>query len=281
MSEKRVKIVADSSADLFFLDSFSFESAPLKILTDEKEYVDAEDLDRKGMIDDLSRYKGKSSTSCPNNNDWLKVFGDAEEIYCFTITATLSGSYNSACLAKQEYEEEHPDRKVFVMNTFSTGPEMALLIEKTKELVLSGLPFQSVCEKVCEYRQKTGLLFMLESMRNLANNGRVNPIVAKAAGLLGIRVVGKASEQGDLQPLHKCRGEERALESIVLQLEKEGYNGGKIRITHCFNENAAKKLSGLLLSKFQNPDIQIYSCAALCSFYAENGGLLIGFEKQS
>ncbi len=279
MSRKSVKIVADSSSDLFSLDSLDFETAPLKIITASKEYTDDPNLDVKGMVDELSRYKGKSSTSCPNAGDWLKVFGDAKEIFCFTITATLSGSYNAACLARQEYEVAHPDRKVFVLNTLTTGPEMALLIEKTRELVLSGAAFEQITEAVTDYRRKTGLIFMLQSMRNLANNGRVSPLVAKAAGLLGIRVVGKASERGDLQQLAKCRGEEHALENIVLQMEKEGYNGGKIRIAHCFNEDAANKLSSLLLSKYLNADIRVYRCAALCSFYAEMGGLLIGFEK--
>ncbi|MBO7217271.1 MAG: DegV family protein, partial [Clostridia bacterium] len=250
MQSKNIKIVADSSSDLFSLDSVCFESAPLKILTDEKEYVDNEALDLADMVDTLSHYKGKSSTSCPNINDWLKVFGDAEEIYCFTITATLSGSYNAAVLAKQEYEEAHPERKVFVLNTLSTGPEMALLIEKTKELILSGQDFENICKSVTEYSQNTGLIFMLESMQNLANNGRVSRIVAKAAGLLGIRVVGKASSKGDLEPLAKCRGVERALENIVFQLLSEGFKGGKIRITHCFNLSAAEKLATLLRSKF-------------------------------
>ncbi len=277
--EKKIKIVADSSADLFALDYVDFESAPLKILTDEKEYVDNQALNLEGMVNDLSRYKGKSSTSCPNISDWLKVFGDAEEIYCFTITATLSGSYNAACLAKQEYEETFPDRKVFVLNTLSTGPEMTLLIEKTRELILSGLSFEDICKSVTEYSQKTGLLFMLESLINLANNGRVSPIVAKAAGLLGVRLVGKASTKGDLEPLSKCRGQKNALEKIIFYLKAEGFKGGRISIAHCFNESAAEELNQLILRDFKDANIEIHPLGALCSFYAEKGGLLIGFEK--
>lgn len=279
MNLNELKIVADSSADLLCLDGVSFCSAPLKIITAQKEYVDDEALNVLGMVNDLKAYKGRSSTSCPNAADWLSAFGEAKYVFCATITATLSGSYNAAVLAKQTYEEEHPDRRVFVLNSLSAGPEIALIIEKIKELVLAGVDFDSVCKKTEEYANNTGLLFMLESMKNLANNGRVSPLVAKMAGIMGIRVVGKASAQGDLEPLNKPRGEAKALEAIVANLKELGFKGGRIKIAHCFNENAAKALTELVLSEFSDAKIDIYPCRGLCSFYAESGGMLVGFEK--
>lgn len=278
MNNKKIKIVSDSSSDLFSLSSIDFESAPLKIITADKEYVDDEQLNVKAMVTELEAYNGKSSTSCPNVNDWLKVFGDAEEIYCVTITATLSGSYNAAMLAKQAYEEQYPERKVFVLNSLTAGPEIALILEKIEELVLEGNDFDTVCKIITAYCSKTKLLFMLESMKNLANNGRVSPITAKMAGLIGIRVVGKASDIGDLEPLNKCRGEKKALETIIRRMKELGCRGGKIRIVHCFNEQAAKELCKLIEAEFKSIQIKYYNCKALCSFYAEKGGLLIGFE---
>jgi DegV family protein with EDD domain len=231
------------------------------------------------MVDYLLHYKGKSSTSCPNPEDWLSVFGDAQNIFCICITATLSGSYNAALTAKQLYLEEHPDRNVYVINTLSAGPELKLIAEKIDELIGEGLEFAEICEKIEEYSKSTALLFMLESMKNLANNGRVSPLVAKAAGLLGIRVVGKASNKGDLEPLSKCRGEEKAIKFITETLKEMGCKKGKIRIAHCFNEGAANALKQRVLSILPNAQIEVYSCAGLCSFYAEKGGMLIGFER--
>lgn len=276
---KKVKIVADSSCDMNQLEDIAFETAPLKIITDKKEYVDDKNLDVSGMVTDLQSYRGKSSTSCPNPEDWIKAFGDADEIYCITITGTLSGSYNSACTAKQIYEENNPDKKVFVLNSLTTGPEMGLIIEKIKELVSDNICFEDICEKINEYSQNTGLLFMLESMRNLANNGRVSPFVAKAAGILGIRVVGKASDKGDLEPLNKCRGEKKAVDTVFEQMKKLGYSGGKVKISHCFNDENALKLKEKIENEFSGAKLTIDSCGGLCSFYAEKGGMLIGFEK--
>ncbi len=276
---RKFKIVADSSADTFEINSVPFAYAPLKIITAQKEFTDNCELDVKEMVDFLSSYKGKSSTSCPNPEDWLCAFGEAENIFCVTITATLSGSYNSALTAKELYLEAHPERNVFVINSLSAGPELRLIIEKLEELICANLEYAQICEKITEYMNTTGLLFMLESMKNLANNGRVSPIVAKAAGLLGIRVVGKASDMGDLETLKKCRGEEKALRYITEFLKESGCEKGKIRIAHCFNISAANKLKENIQAEIPNANIEIYNSTGLCSFYAENGGLLIGFEK--
>lgn len=275
----KIKIVTDSSADILELGGFPFESAPLKIITDNKEYVDNKNLNVCNMVNDLSVYKGKSSTSCPNENDWLNTFGDADIVFCVTITGTLSGSYNSAKIAKNSYEEMYPERKVFVLNSLSAGPEIALMLEKIKELVLGDLTFDEIVLEIEEYIKHTGLLFMLESMKNLANNGRVSPLVAKAAGLLGIRVVGKASEQGDLEPLNKCRGQEKALDTIADNLKEMGLKMGKVRIAHCFNQTAANSLKEKILRLIPSAEITITKCRGLCSYYAEKGGMLIGFEK--
>ena len=277
---RKIKIVTDSSSDVLTLDGVDFESAPLKIVTGEKVYLDDASLDVEGMVNDPATYKGKSSTSCPNPDDYLRAFGDADEVYCVTITGSLSGSYNSALVAKNTYEKENPTSRVYVLNSLSTGPEMALIIERMRALILEGHSFDSITAAIDEYTTHTGLFFVLESMRNLANNGRVSPIVAKLAGMLGIRVVGRASDRGDLEMLSKPRGERNTLTEVIVQLRKNGYNGGAIRIAHAMNEPFAKSLADTVAKEFGATDITVYSLRGLCSFYAERGGLIIGFEKQ-
>lgn len=274
-----IKIVTDSSADLVSLPGADFDFAPLKIITADREYVDNENLDTVEMATEMQEYKGKSSTSCPNATDWLKAFGDAEQVICITITATLSGSYNSAVLAKQLYEKEHPGRRVFVFNSLTAGPEIAMMAVKVREMIHGGADFDTVCTSLTEYAGKTGLLFMLESLNNFANNGRVSPVLAKAVGLLGMRIVGKASDGGDLEPLNKCRGEAKGLSALISYLKDHGLDHGLVRIDHCMNEATAKKLGHMILAEFPSARVAIHECRGLCSFYAEMGGLLVGFEK--
>ena len=98
---EQVKIVADSSSDVLTLAGMPFASAPLKIVTAEKEYTDDSDLNVPAMVEDLLAYNGKSGSACPSVGDWMAAFGDAHNIFCVTITSNLSGSYNAARLAAE------------------------------------------------------------------------------------------------------------------------------------------------------------------------------------
>lgn len=276
---RTVKIVADSSANVMKLNTVAFDAAPLKIITAEQEFVDNRELDLDGMIHFFKSYKGRSQTSCPNPEDWLTAFGDAEDIYCVTITSGLSGSYNAASIAKDMYETEHPGRRVFVIDSLSAGPELTIIIEKLEELIGAGKSYEEICAYISEYLKKTGLLFMLKSLNNFAANGRVSPAVAKIAGVLGICVVGKASDAGTLEPTDKCRGETKSLNAIIRHLKESGLKTGKVQMAHCLNEEAANRLKDMIETELPGVTVKIGTNLGLCSYYAEKGGLLIGYEK--
>lgn len=274
----KIKIVADSSADLVTLEDNSIVSVPMKIMTDYKEYVDDSALDVKGMTDELASYRGKSGSACPGVGDWLDAFEDADRVFCITITSNLSGSYNSAMVAKETYESENPGKKVCVIDSLSAGPELKVTVEKVQELLAEGKEFEEICAEVSEYQKSTYLVFMLKSLTNLANNGRVSTAVAKIAGVLGIHVMGIASAVGTLEQKAKCRGEKKCIQALWKQIKELGYRGGKVRIDHCFNEEAAKQLKEMITSEFANADVVIGVTKGLCSFYAEQGGMLVGIE---
>ena len=277
---RKIRIVADSSANIVTLERVAFASAPLKILTAEREFVDDAALDVEGMIEYFDGYKGRSQTSCPNPSDWLEAFGDADDVFCVAITSGLSGSYNAACAAKQMFEAQGGGKRVCVLDSLSAGPELALIIEKLEEFIAQGLDYDEICREIKEYMQTTGLLFMLASLKNFAANGRVSPAVAKIAGILGIRIVGKASDKGQLEPLNKCRGEGHSLNTILSYLKDYGVNSGKVRIAHCCNEAAAQSLRERIAKQMPQVDVTITSCRGLCSYYAEKGGLLVAFERK-
>ena len=273
-----VKIVVDSAADLKQFPGVDYSSVPLKILAGEREYVDDANLDVPGMVADLKKYTGTSRTACPSAGEWMDAFEDKQYVFCITITSGLSGSYNAAMVAKGEYESMYPDRKVCVVDSLSTGPEMVLIADELNRLIASGLDFETVCAEIAAFRKHTNLLFMLGSLQNLARNGRVNPAVAKVAGVLGIRIVGKASDEGTLEPMHKCRGEKRSLQQIFELLEGMGYNGGRAYLGHCLNPEAAKQLETMICQRWPEAQLKVHELGGLCSFYAEETGILLAFE---
>ncbi len=273
-----IRIISDSSADISEIMGVDFKSVPLKIVTDTNEYVDDANLDVENMVGELASYNGKSGSSCPNIDDWKNAMGSSQEAFCLTITSGLSGSYNSASLAVSDHLKEDPSRKAMVIDTLSTGPENALIAEKLADLVKNKCAFEEIKEKIIEYMKNTHLIFCLECLNNLANNGRVNKAVAKISGILGIRIVGVASEVGTLEICSKARGSAKAIEEIYKIMKNKGFSGGRVRIHHCLNLPSAKNLSEMIRREFPKTDILIQSTGGLCSFYAERGGILVGFE---
>lgn len=271
------KIVADSSSDLLDFSGIDFANVPLTITAGERTFVDDASLDPREMLDYLASHKGRSTTSCPNPEAWRAAFGEADEIVCLTITSNLSGSCNAAMIAREDYLRQHPERKVLVVDTLSTGPEMVLLVEKIAQWHQEGYTLEAIEQQLDEYRRHTHLTFALESLHCLVNNGRVSPAVAALAGLLNIRIVGVASDVGTLQPVNKCRGEKRTQQGLLAVMKERGYQGGKVRISHN-NPAMAETMVSLIRSLAPQADIQTYQARGLVSYYSEEGGILIGFE---
>lgn len=272
-----IKLVADSSANVYSMP-LAYASVPLTINTATDEFVDDGTLDVAAMVAKIYQTKGKSGTSCPNAYDWLQAFEGADRIFAVTITSNLSGSCAACRQAAQDYEQSNPGAKVCVIDSLSAGPELGLILDKLAQWIGEGKDYEQMVTEIAEYQKHTHLSFALESLTNLARNGRVSPAVAKIAGVLGIRVVGVASDVGTLEALHKIRGEKKALEGLYQDMKDRGYRGGSVRIANCFNEPAAKALENLIRGEFPNAAVRHEVCGGLCSFYAEKGGLLVGYE---
>lgn len=282
---KRV-IIADSSADLADLASIPgaegipFGFAPLKIVAGDRHFVDDGTADVAAMADYLASYQGRSSTACPSVGEWEAAFQDGDEVFGVTMTSTLSASYESACMARDAYEAAHPGRRVHLVDSLSTGPEMRLIVERLAELLRAepAPSFEEAAAAIDAYRQRTHLMFALQSLTNLANNGRVSPAVAKLAGMLGVRLAARASDSGEIEPFAKCRGERKTLAALMGELARGGFAGGKVRLSHVLDEPLAERLANLIADAYPAADIAVYPAGALCGFYAERGGLLVGFE---
>lgn len=275
---RTMKILADSACD-FAKRAPALTCVPMKITAGDAVFSDHAEPDMDILKKALDGCRGKMGTSCPTITDWLDAFADADDIICVTVTGGLAGSSNSACAAKNCYESEHKGKRVFVIDTLSAGPEMDLLLEKMAQWAEKGFSYEEICTSARSYLEQTGLLFMLKSLKNLTRSGKVSPAVATLARVAGLSIVGKADEEGKLKPLCKCRGEARALEALTERLEAEGGGYGRVRIAHCENEAAALQIKKAILAKHESASVEVYALGSICSFYAEKGGIMIGFEK--
>ena len=276
------KIVADSGCDYREITDLAnqtkFESVPLTIQIDHEIFVDNAHLDIDGMMEKMYATSSASKSACPSPDDYLRSFEGAENIFVVTITGTLSGSHNSAQLAKKLFLEENPTANIHVIDSLSAGGEVDLIVRKLNDLIKEGLSFEQVVEAITHYQANTKLLFVLAKVDNLVKNGRLSKLIGAVVGLLNIRMVGEACDTGTLELLQKARGAKKALTAAVDEVLKAGYKGGRIIIAHRNNEKFCQQFSEVIKEKFPAADISFLPTSGLCSFYAEEGGLLMGYE---
>lgn len=142
------------------------------------------------------------------------------------------------------------------------------------------MDFEEIVENITQYCKRIKVFFILESMDNLVKSGRVSAIAGKLAGILGIKILGQASTEGTIELLRKTRGKDVIYRKTVDDMLSNGYQGGKIIISHCFNEERVEYLLDIIKESFPDVEAEVMPTSGLCSYYAENKGLIISFEKE-
>lgn len=276
------KIVTDSGSNIREMENLPedilFDLIPLTLHVEQKDFVDTPDLDIKELLDAVSK-ASKSSSACPAPGVYAEKFEGAENVICFTISSNLSGSFNSAELGKTIALEKNPDLNIHIFDSKTAGGEIDLLVQKAIELAAAGKRFDEVISELNTYHKSTHAGYMLQSIENLVKNGRVSKVVGSLVGLLNINLIGIRSADGRIEMSNRARGEKRALKTFVDELYKNGYNGKKLEIGHVENLSLAERMAEMIREKSPSAEINIKPNSGLCSFYAERGGLIAGFEK--
>jgi DegV family protein with EDD domain len=274
------RIISDSSCDIFDLDQRSedlyFSTVPFVITVDDKDYVDNETLDVRELVKAMASSK-KSFTSCPSPAEWIREFGDEGDVFAVTISANLSGSYNSACTAREMILEQDPERNIEILNSRGTGPSLNMIIYKLCELIDKGLGFEEVRTEIHRFMEDHKLIFALSSYHNLVNNGRMPKIAGIVLGHLGLWGVGIASEEGTIKMKKIAKGGRKTLQVIMGDLKERVADKGCVVISHCENEEFANSLKKAVQNAYSGMEVRIMKTRGLCSYYAEKGGIIVGF----
>lgn len=276
------KIVTDSGCDLRSLESQSkelqFERVPLTLQIGTEIFRDDDGLDIDNMMATMYQSSKAATSSCPSPDAFLQAYKGVDNVIAVTITGTLSGSHNSARLAKNDLLEDYPNANIHVIDSLSASGEVDLIVLELERLINLGLSFEEVVERITAYQEKTRLIFVLAKVDNLVKNGRLNKLVGKVVGLLNIRMVGQASKEGTLELLQKARGQKKAVSTLVEEIQKAGYKGGKVYIAHANNPKICEQISEKIKAIYPDAVIQTGRTSGLCSFYAEDEGILMGYE---
>ena len=254
-----------------------FDTVPFTITAGSLDFVDNEDLNIGTMLDAMEAEQEAASTACPAPGDWLNLFNRAEKVIAITISSHLSGSYESACVARNMVLGDHPEKQVHIVDSLATGPEAALCIELMMKCIREGNNFEEVVAKAEAFLDRTRTVFALSSFKNLVKNGRMPKIVGLLAGKLGVWGIGIGSNHGDIIIKGKARGAAKAIKIILDDMFQRGYNGGRVLISHSQNLEFAQRVSENIKQHWQSAHVDIIPARGLDSFYAERGGIIIGY----
>ncbi|MBQ2739267.1 MAG: DegV family protein [Oscillibacter sp.] len=278
------KLVSDSSSDLITGQLTSpvadFEVVPLCLRVGEKEFWDTAELDVSVLLQAMAAEKGPSGTACPSPEAFAEVFRKADRTICTTISQNLSGTYNAACLGREMVLEEFPEKKIAIIDSFATAGEEVLILRKAKALIEEDpeRDFEELEKTLYDYQQSLETVFTLENFDNLVKNGRMKPLVGTLLQSLGIHVIADAAPEGVIRVRDKARGEKKTFERMVkLMREAKDPSGAEVIIAHCNNPDGAQRLRELILKELPVKSVELIPTRGLCSFYAMDQGLIVGF----
>ena len=276
---EKFKLIVDSSSNMVNDPAHNVEVVPLTISFGGKDYIDDQNLNIQEFLSDMNKNQVAGKTTCPSIQAWLDALEGTEKAIIVTMTSGMSGTFSSALQAKNMYEEKNPSSQIIVVDSRSAGPELTIVLHGIEKMIQGDIRFVDLEEEIAEFRMHTHLLFILQSLHNLSLNGRVSPAAAKIAGLLKINLIGTASKDGKLEPLTKARGMKKAIRELLKYMKDDNYHGGEVIIDHCENEKDAETIKEKLQAEYPDAQITIRPMHGLCSFYAEEGGLMIGFNE--
>ncbi len=275
-------IIADSSCDLttayINTENVRFSTIPFIISVGEKDYTDDEELDVGLMMSDMENTDSPTSSACPSPHMWEEEFKKADNTIAITLSSSLSGSHNSALIARGHVLEKYPDKKIHVLDSFSTGPECAMCILQLADWMEQDMEFDDIVKNAEQFLHDTHTAFALCSFDNLIKNGRMNKIAGFIAKTLGIWGVGTASSHGTISMKGKARGVAKAISIITDYMHSCKFSGGSVMISHCFNSDIAERLRAAVIEKWPSSTITVIATRGLDSYYAERGGLIAAFK---
>jgi DegV family protein with EDD domain len=209
----------------------------------------------------------------------MKHFDFDGDIYVITLSSNLSGSYNSAELAKNLYLEEHPDKKIEVIDSRSASVAQTLIAMKIKELIESNHPFEAVVEKVNAFRNGVLTKFVLESLDTLRKNGRLTGIQAIIANALNIKPVMGATPEGTIYKVDQARGIGKALITMAKAIESDVLKPQEriLGISHCNNRERAEFFKEEMIKRIPFKDCFIVDMAGVSTMYGNEGGIIVAY----
>ena len=274
------KVIVDSCGELTeeMKANGNFETASLTMEVGGIRIIDDASFDQADFLRRVAECPESPKSSCPSPEDYMEKYRcEAERVYAVTLTAELSGSYNSAVLAKNLYIEEYGEKNIHIFNSRSASIGETLIAMKVQECEEAGMTFEQVVDTVERYIDGQHTYFVLENLDTLRKNGRLTGIKSLVAGALNIKPVMAATPEGTICQIGQARGIKKALSKMVDQIagETQGAEEKILAISNCNCRERAQEVQRMLLSKMKVKASFIVDMAGISSMYGNDGGIIV------
>ncbi len=276
-------IVVDSSCDIeefHYQDEnceIKYHSVPFVLTVGSTDYIDDENIVVNELVDAMEHEQKASKSACPSPQAWLEHFEKEGNVLAITISKELSGSYNSACVAKEMLLEKQADKNIAIINSLSAGPALVHLVRTISDHIIAGKNFEEIVELANKEAIDTETIFALCSFNNLVKNGRMSPFAGFIAKKLGFWGIGVASPEGTIDIKGKVRGTKKALQFMLDEMKARKPELRSITISHCQNSEMATLLKDQVIERWADVKTEINDTRGLCSYYAERNGLIVSY----
>ncbi|WP_195268145.1 DegV family protein [Eubacterium sp. 1001713B170207_170306_E7] len=275
------KIIVDSCLDFnpeVFTADLPLVRIPFKLRIDDEELVD-HDLSTMLLVDKMKLSKNKVSTACPSPQEYLDAIDPQCVNYIITISSKLSGSYNSAVMAAVMAQEKYPDCQVHVLDSESAAAGEDLIFMKLKAFLEDNMPSSEIVAKLVDFITSMRTMFILNSLDNLAKNGRISSTMALLGKVLKVVPIMTDNGEGEIALKEKVRGKKKAFSRLVEIIADEVSDASEkiLAIAHVHAQETAENLKKAIEEKCNFKDVVIFEAGGLSTVYADNGGVIVAY----
>ena len=274
------KVIVDSCGELTaeMKASGRFETASLGLEVGDYHIIDDESFNQAEFLKNVAECPTCPKSSCPSPETFMEGYHcDAEHVYAVTLSSELSGSYNSAVLGKNLYEEEYGEKDIYVFNSKSASVGQTLVGMKIAQCEERGMTFEEVVAAVEAYIEEQHTYFVLENLDTLRKNGRLTGIKSLMASALNIKPVMGSTPEGTICQLGQARGVKKAIAKMAEHIVADGKNTENkvLAIAHCNCPERAREIERMILDKIKVKDSFIVETGGISTMYANDGGIIV------
>ncbi|NBJ71278.1 MULTISPECIES: DegV family protein [Clostridia] len=283
-----IQLMTDGGADIpeRLRKKTDIIQVPLYLHFSDGQYRSGVDLDLPSFYKKIAETNELPRSSAPSPHDFYSAYKQIDKevpILMLSLTKGLSSTYENAIAGMKLLLDEEPERTIAVINTKTASCGIALLLYEAISKIEANYTFAQLVDHLEERAEQTTTLFVLKTLENLIQGGRLDKVKGKIAKTLNIKLLMRASKDGAIEVTEKVRGDKKSIRRFIDQIGEYTKNveDKVISLSHCNAEERAKKVLSEIREKYPFKDALIMDTGPLISTYGGEGALVISFFKHS